>query len=500
MIFPDASTPRLPAGEIPPELAEAVRQFLTDPTLSSKALKAITEIATDPKITRLEVFHNYAWILVISFFVTLCVTPIMRKLAVANGVIDRPTEQRKVHRQPIAYLGGAAVFTGMMAGIVYSFLATIYPDLMSFHPSTRVEDGMGHPTVPVSILLGMTVIALIGLLDDVVGISPRVKISGQLFAAAALAIDDVGVQVAKGVLEPIGKLIGNPNLQFVIPLGTAFDFTMPFTHTPVHFNGIPIDVMYWTGTAIIGVFVLGACNASNLIDGLDGLLTGTTAITSAGLLVVALGLCVIDDGPRDAQRIILCMALLGACLGFLPHNFNPATIFLGDCGSLLLGFTTIVIILTLGDTGKTQLVIAGLIIYAVPLIDTTLAIVRRKMAGKAISDADSDHLHHMLKRAVGVKGAVLTLYAIATGFAVLGVTLTLTRVRVIYILALILASYIGVTAIKIARKKQIEEEAARFDGLRAAGAAPPLGAAASVNGSEPGAKPVRAEASPHPAK
>src|SRR5690606_10909599 len=116
---------------------------------------------------------------------------------------------------------------------------------------------------------------------------------------------------------------------------------------------IPVDIIYWAGAAIIALFVLGACNASNLIDGLDGLVTGTTAITTAGLLIVALSLAAIDDGPRDGQRIVLCMALLGACLGFLPHNFNPATIFLGDCGSLLLGFATIVVVLTLGDTGKT---------------------------------------------------------------------------------------------------------------------------------------------------
>jgi len=214
---------------------------------------------------------------------------------------------------------------------------------------------------------------------------------------------------------------------------------------------------------IIGLFVLGACNASNLIDGLDGLLTGVTGIASAGLLIIALGLAAIDDGPRDGQRIILCLALFGACLGFLPHNFNPATIFQGDCGSLLLGFTTISIVLMLGDTGKTQLVTAGLIIYAIPLIDTSLAIVRRKMAGKKLSDADADHLHHMLKRALGVKGAALTLYGIGTGFATLGVALSLGRARVVYVLAFMFASFIGVTAIKIARKKQIEEAAAAYD-------------------------------------
>jgi len=171
----------------------------------------------------------------------------------------------------------------------------------------------------------------------------------------------------------------------------------------------------------------------------------------------------IDDGPRDSQRIVLCLALLGACLGFLPHNFNPANIFLGDAGSLMMGFCTCAIILTLGDTGKSFLVVAGVIIYALPIIDTSLAIVRRKMEGKSISSADDQHLHHMLKRALGVKGAVLALYGIAGSFAVLGASITLLRARFIYVLALIVASFIGVTAIKIARKKAIEAAAAAYD-------------------------------------
>ena len=237
-----------------------------------------------------------------------------------------------------------------------------------------------------------------------------------------------------------------------------------------------------------GLFVLGACNASNLIDGLDGLLSGTTAICGLGLLVVALGLAAVDTGPRDAQRIILCMAMVGACLGFLPHNFNPATIFLGDAGSLQLGFLTIVIVLTLGNEGQTQLVLAGLIIYAIPIIDTTLAIVRRKLAGKKMSEADSDHLHHMLKRALGVKGAVLSLYAIGGLFALLGVMLSESRARVVYLLTLIFASYIIVTAIKIARRKQIEAELAPTGPAAAESVAPSAAPATSSTQSPSGSK------------
>jgi UDP-GlcNAc:undecaprenyl-phosphate GlcNAc-1-phosphate transferase len=196
----------------------------------------------------------------------------------------------------------------------------------------------------------------------------------------------------------------------------------------------------------------------NFIDGLDGLLSGTTAIATLGFLIIALGLAVTDDGPLDGPRIIICLAVLGACLGFLPHNFNPATIFLGDAGSLLLGYCAAVMILSLGDTGKTSLVAAGLIIYAIPIIDTMLAIVRRKLAGKKMSDPDADHLHHMLKRWVGVKGAVLILYGIGITFASMGIILSLVRARFVYALALLFASYIAVYAIKIARRKHIEDQ------------------------------------------
>ena len=404
--------------------------------------------------TWLDVFNGYAGVLVVSFLIALIATPIMRHLALANGVIDHPSDPRKVHRMPIAYLGGAAVYLGIMGGILFSYFGVHQSFLVEYHDLPSVPFGQPDPRfVPPWILLGITVIMVIGLIDDGTGISPRVKVGGQLLAAAALAYGDIGVKVAAGVLGPtIGQLLGNPELVFTIDLGGEF---------PLVGSVIELDVTYWTGTAVIAIFVLGACNASNLIDGLDGLLSGTTAIATVGLLAISLLVVFTDPGPRDAQRIILCMALLGGCLGFLPHNFNPATIFLGDCGSLMLGYATIVIILMLGDTGRTDLVVAGLIVYAIPIIDTVLAIVRRKMAGKSMSDPDSDHLHHMLKRAFGVKGAVLVLYGMGLSFATLGVLLAASGVRVIYTLALLVVSFIVVYSTKIARRKAHEEQSMR---------------------------------------
>lgn len=416
-------------------------------------------------LSRLDIFHGYIAVLGIAFIVTLLATPIMRKLAVRYGIVDRPNEARKMHRAPTAYLGGAAVYLGIMAGILLSYIAVAVPGLLDFHNTSHLEGSAPFP-VPTSILLGLTVIMLVGLFDDIVHISPQVKIAGQLLAAAALAIDDVGVRVAKGVLVPLAKALGIPTATVD---GTTIEtvlLTIPMPGEILGTGAVHIDLVYWAGTAIIALFVLGACNASNLIDGLDGLLSGVTAIANVGLLIVALSMAVMDDGPRDAQRLVLCMAIIGACLGFLPHNFNPATIFLGDCGSLLLGFATVVVILTLGDTGKTHFVFAGLVIYSIPIIDTSLAIVRRKLANKRMSDPDSDHLHHMLKRGLGVKGAVLILYAIGISFAVIGIGMSLWRARATYLIALIYACFIAVIAIKIARKRIIDEQTQKLEAQR----------------------------------
>jgi UDP-GlcNAc:undecaprenyl-phosphate/decaprenyl-phosphate GlcNAc-1-phosphate transferase len=433
-------------------------QFVVDQSLIGSAPSSNDGLTTGSELAKtafdqLDILSGYILVFAVAFLVTVLVTPLVRRLAVANGIVDHPSESRKIHTMPIAYLGGVAVYLGIIAALIFSYVGADIPGLIDYHPMSNehLVDGIYNPIVPPWIALGMTSIVLVGLLDDITGIPPRVKLGGQLVAAAALALGNVGINVAAGVLVPtLGRLFHNPDLIYQIPL--PFDI-------PGFGSSVQLDLIYWSGTAIIAIFVLGACNASNFLDGLDGLLTGVTSIAMAGLLVIALTLAVMDDGIFDAPRIIFALAVLGACLGFLPHNFNPASIFLGDTGSLLLGYCSAVVILSLGDTGKTWLVAAGLIIYAIPIIDTALAIIRRKLAGKKMSDPDADHLHHMLKRAFGVKGAVFTLYGIGIVFGLLGVMLSYFRGRIIYALALIIASYIGVIAIKIARQSQIVQQA-----------------------------------------
>lgn len=444
---------------IGPKWAEAS----IDPPLQLATAQAISEPEPTPamatELTWGGIFNGYSAVLIAAFLVTLFATPIMRRLAVANGIVDRPIASRKIHRLPIAYLGGVAVFLGIMAGILVSYLGIRFDGLVRFHDGAALTNDGTPFLVPPWIVIGITAIMIIGLIDDVAGVSPRVKIGGQLFAAAALAYGNIGVNLAKGVLSPtLGALLNNPDLTWTLDLPESI---------PLLGGPLELDLIYWTGTAVIALFVLGGCNASNLIDGLDGLCSGVTAIAMLGF--IAVGAMVIADeraaGELDSARLVLCLAVLGGCLGFLPHNFNPANIFLGDSGSLMLGFCSVVVILTLGDKGRTDLVIAGLFIYAVPILDTALAIVRRKMAGRSMSEPDSDHLHHMLKRALGVKGAALSIYAIAGLFALTGVMMAATNARIIYTIAAIFAGCIGMYAVKVARQKQLESQMLAAMGL-----------------------------------
>ncbi len=422
-------------------------------------------------VSVMDLLNNYAVVFIAAFMVTLLATPIVRRIALHANVTDRPDDPRKMHTTPVPYLGGVAVFLGLIAAVAFSYLFL---------------DGVAarYRQVPFAVVLGMVAITFTGLADDLWGWDPRLKIAGQLVAAAALAIQDIGVKVAAGLLKPIAAwvdpVLGSTNLVFTIPLPGGGE--------------VPIDVIYWAGTAIIALFVIGGCNAANLIDGLDGLLSGIVALIAIGLLCISVLIAlqplpaeVVGDDTLIGARIVLCLALLGAVLGFLPHNFNPASIFLGDCGSHLLGYVCVVIILMFGEFGQTHLVFAGLIVFSVPIMDTTLAIIRRRLAGRPMSAADDEHVHHQLKRALGgVKRAVFAMYAIGAAFSLVGVALaalvmlTELRVRIIYAIALILFSFIGVIAVKTARRERRLEATATAKAKRKAKTATPGSAGTSV--------------------
>ena len=396
-------------------------------------------------------------VLCIAFVVSLVATPFLRFLARKTGVVDHPDEARKLHTKPIAYLGGVAVFVSIVAGIVASYFLVKVPIV--------------YQPFPIVVLVGMCAIGLTGLADDIFEyFDPWWKVAGQLVAAAAMAQQGVGTRVAEGFMRGV---LGISESVCNYPIVEAGAF-MPD----------PITLTMMTGVIIIAIFVLGACNAANLLDGLDGLLSGAVAITCIGLIAISVLIAMnmsSDDLQNIAKRlpknlflsnrgqsitliganIVLGLSVLGAVLGFLVYNFNPASIFLGDAGSLMLGYLCIVMVLMLGESGQSYLVVAGLIVFSLPILDTLLAIIRRKMAGKPMSEPDSNHIHHIIKRNLhSVKLTVLSLYGVSFIFCLLGVALVYTHITnsirawVIYLVAAIIFGGISLFALNAASRHE----------------------------------------------
>ncbi len=392
-------------------------------------------------VDAVEMMNVFAPVFITGFLITLAATPVVRQLAFIVGVIDTPDGLRKHHKAPVAYLGGVAVFIGFMSAMLVGSIAL---------------DGESADLapVPISILVGATAIALTGLADDIWKWDARLKIAGQLVAAAALAYSDIGIGAVTGFLQPF---LG-PSNQELFHMGST-----------VILNA---TLYYWVGTAFLGFVIISGCNAANLIDGLDGLLTGTTAIMSSGFLAISLLLAstVMIENPSTSfvgVRVALSLALLGTMLGFLPWNFNPAVIFLGDCGSLLIGYLCVTTILLFGEQGLPSLVVAGFIIFGLPITDTTLAIIRRKVAGVPMSTPDAQHIHHQIKRLFGsVKKSVFALYGITFIFTVIGVAiasvllLTGTRVLVVYSIGIAFFGFVITVAVKIALIQRAQSELA----------------------------------------
>lgn len=300
---------------------------------------------------------------VFALVLSLVVTPWVIRLAHRLGAMDEP-DQRKMHAFPMPRLGGLAVYL--------AFIST----LLITQPLTTPLWGL---------VCGATLIVLLGMWDDVRGISPWLKFTGQIVAALTL-----------------------------IPFGIHFEFlTNPFGGIVfLGLWGIPLTV-FW---------LVAVTNAVNLIDGLDGLASGTALIASLTLAVVAFTL---GNVPVVAVTLILA----GAILGFLRYNFHPARVFLGDTGSMFLGFTLATLAVMGLTKGATALsVIIPVVILGIPLTDTAFAVLRRFRNKKPIFYPDKGHLHHRLLGAgLTHRGAVLTMYGVNVvlgGSAVLLTVLT----------------------------------------------------------------------------
>ena len=274
---------------------------------------------------------------------------------------------------PVPRLGGIAVFAAMMVGLLVSLL-----------PSQWTGGGGGPGSALLGgILLGGAILFTVGLVDDVRDLRPVTKFLAQVVAAV--------------IVYTMGFRID------VLSVGASFELSLGWL-------SLPLTVLW----------IVGVTNAFNLIDGLDGLASGIALVALGTTLVIALMM-------GHADIALICVALLGALLGFLPYNFSPARIFLGDSGSLFIGFLLAVLSVRGSMKSATAvLAIVPLFALALPILDTSLAIVRRWLRGTPLSGADARHIHHqLLARGLTHRRAVSILYLASSAFAVLGLSLAL---------------------------------------------------------------------------
>jgi UDP-GlcNAc:undecaprenyl-phosphate GlcNAc-1-phosphate transferase len=211
--------------------------------------------------------------------------------------------------------------------------------------------------------------------------------------------------------------------------------------------GVPL----FSGVVVVGV-IISTCNSTNLLDGLDGLCSGVTGVMSVGYLILAVYLAgsAFQDPMLDPVRITLSLALLGAVLGFLPFNFNPASIFMGDTGSMFLGYMCGTMILLFGQFHSIRWFLAAIIMFGLPMMDTLLAIVRRKLNGKPIFSPDSNHFHHFLiRQGLTVRRAVLLSYGVAAVFVSFGLVIVFIPTPLALGVYLVLFGWIIVAAFKM---------------------------------------------------
>ena len=387
---------------------------------------------TQTTFTYTAIVQPYMPVFYVSFMVTIILTPIMRALAHQHGVVDDPDNKRKVHTQPIAYLGGVSIFLGWIAGVTVAVFLRPHYDLMG--PTVQIPPG---------VLLGAMAVVLFGLMDDVYSLSPKMKLLGQFIAALFL--------IVPGML-PIPGMTGT---DFLIgpEKGPSWMIIHAMEFFGIHTPG-PIMALAPVLSGIIVVAVIvSTCNATNLLDGLDGLCSGVTGVMSLGYLMLSIYLAhnsVANTQTDDPVRICLSLALLGAVLGFLPFNFNPASIFMGDTGSMFLGYMCGTMILLFGQTGTVKWFLSGIIMFGLPMMDTLLAIVRRKLNGKKIFSPDSNHFHHFLIRSgFSVRRAVVLSYGVAAIFVSFGLVIVVIPTRMALGVYLVLFGWIIVAAFKM---------------------------------------------------
>ncbi len=373
-------------------------------------LPETTEYATLP-----EIFAAYWPILAGSFLVSLIATPVCRWFALRKGIVDRPDDWLKPHKKPVPYLGGLAVFLGWAAGVGLALL--MFESVKGTTPEPRGAPSLDHGMM-IGILVAVSAAMLLGLFDDL-------RLASAKFKLAA--------QIAIGV--------------FLIIVGVGHDSILIVLRSP----GIRIyDIEPWLVVAYsvpVTLFItLGACNATNLIDGMDGLCSGVLGIIAAGFLVIAVHLHLWGDWhPWDVQRVVLSLAMLGAALGFLPFNRNPAKIFMGDAGSLVLGLNVAILLLLFAKQSALRWLLGSLMVFGLPLADMVLTLVRRWRSQRPLMQGDRSHFYDQLvDRGLPVRKVVRISYALAAAFALFGCASIVLRTRYVLLVYFLVGASLAI--------------------------------------------------------
>jgi len=302
-----------------------------------------------------------------ALIVSFAATPVVKWFAYKVGAIDVPKDSRRIHKSPIPRLGGLAIFIGFILSVL------IFAEI-----DTQVQ----------GVLIGAIIIVILGVLDDIFTLKAYIKFLVQIAAALVAVYHDVVIEI----------------------------FSNPFA-----FSGSTSEFMFlgYLAIPITVIWIVGITNSVNLIDGLDGLAVGVSTISAVVILIIAL----MVSYPNVA---IIMAALAGACIGFLPYNFNPAKIFMGDTGALLLGYLLATVsIIGLFKFYAVVSFAAPLLVLAVPLFDTAFAFIRRLIKGQNPMSADRGHFHHrLIDMGLSHKQAVAVLYAVSGLLGLLAVVIT----------------------------------------------------------------------------
>lgn len=350
----------------------------------------------------------------------LLLTPLVRRLAVRVGAVDVPHD-RKVHEEPTPTLGGVAIMLSVIVAVLVGrALLAAFPRLGS-----EEMDAAYSSLQLLGILLSASLMAIVGVIDDVFHLSPWKKLAGQVLSS--LVLISFGVEIN--------------TLTFI--RGTVIDL-----------SGSPVLSIFLTV-----VWLLVFTNIINLIDGLDGLAAGVCLITSLAFFTYGLN---VGRDVNILHAMLVSAAVAGSCLGFLRYNFNPAKIFMGDTGSMFLGF----ILGAVGIQGilkRTAIatLFTPVIILAIPVLDTGLAVLRRARAGKPFHHADKEHIHHrLLNIGHSHRQAVLIIYlwtALLTGVA-LSLEFMDSKKPVYILLAVILVSFFVITLPRIWKGERVYDD------------------------------------------